>query len=159
MKREKNYRRHESGFSLIELMIVIAIIGILVGVGVPAWKNSVIAGNEAAAINTLLAIAKEQRTLYTRKGEYGTFAQLSAAGALDSRFNTDVPAVSGYTYTMKVTPKAPNQPASFTVNADPQQGGLTSPTGERHFYIDSGSSTVHFNDAQPAGPDDPIPGS
>ena len=159
MKREKNYRLRERGFSLIELMIVIAIIGILVGVGVPAWKSSVIAGNETAAINTLLNIAKEQRTYYTRKGEYGTFAQLVASGALDSRFNTDVPAMSGYNYTMKVTPKAPNQPASFTINADPQQGGIASPTGERHFYIDSGSSTVHFKDDQPAGPDDPIPGS
>ena len=41
--------RKTEGFTLIELMIVIAIIAILIGVGVPAWQSMVRSGNESAA--------------------------------------------------------------------------------------------------------------
>ncbi len=159
MREKQKYHSQERGFSLIELMIVIAIIGILVGVGIPAWKNAVTAGNETAAIKTLQNISTEQRTYYIRRGEYGTFDQLIAAGALDQRFAGETPAMAGYVLTMKVTPKSPTQPPSFTINADPQEGGALAPTGERHFYIDSSSGMIRANIEQPATADDPPPSS
>ncbi len=141
MRIENKYRRVEQGFSLIELMIVIAIIGILVGVGVPMWKNAMIAGNETAAIQTLRTIAAEQRMYYIRHQQYATFDQLKERGALNEKFAGDEPSQNGYVFRMKVTPKAPSQQPSYTVNAEPLDGGLASPTGERSFYIDSNIST------------------
>ena len=66
------------GFTLIELMIVIAIIGILVAVGIPAYQAITRAGNEAAAIKTLQNIAVNQRLYIKQKNgsSYGTFDQL-----------------------------------------------------------------------------------
>ncbi|PYS89245.1 MAG: hypothetical protein DMF64_18200 [Acidobacteria bacterium] len=159
MQRPVKTRRNEHGFSLIELMIVIAIIGILIGIAIPAWRNSVVATNETSAIKTLGTINVEERTYFIRHGNYGTFAQLTEAGALDPRFTSETPTVDGYTYTIKVTPKASNQPPAFSINADPQVAeGLTA-TGKRHFYTGSDVNTVRANETQQAGPQDPPPGS
>lgn len=151
---KQNHKRHlkERGFSLIELMIVIAIIGILVGIGVPAYRAIVRSGNEAAAIKTLQTIAVDQR-LYFKQHQgnaYGTFDQLITDVDLDKRFAGDAPVVSGYIFTMKITPKASGQPAFYTINADPQ----TETTGSNHYYVDANSDTVKVNAQQPAGPDD-----
>jgi prepilin-type N-terminal cleavage/methylation domain-containing protein len=155
---EHNRKRHigARGFSLIELMIVIAIIGILVAVGIPAYQAITRAGNEAAAIKTLQNIAVNQRLYIKQKNgnSYGTFDQLITEVNLDKRFAGDAPVVSGYIFTMKITPKASGQPPFYTINADPQQGEGLGATGRNHYYLDANSDTVKVNDQQPAGPDD-----
>ena len=154
----KLYRRNKSarGFSLIELMIVIAIIGILIGVGVPAWRLMVRRGNETAATQTINTI-KQLQADYSlgHRGEYGTFEQLIKEGALDERFKGDAPVVSGYVFTMKVVPKSSGQPATYTVNADPQSSEGIGATGRRHFYFDPSLSTIRENPEQPATASDP----
>ncbi len=154
----KLYQRNKStgGFSLIELMIVIAIIGILIGVGVPAWRLMVRRGNETAATQTINTI-KQLQADYSlgHRGEYGTFEQLIKEGALDDRFKGDAPVVSGYVFTMKVIPKSSGQPATYTINADPQSSEGIGATGKRHFYFDPSISTIRENPDQPATASDP----
>ena len=154
----KFYQRNKrmGGFSLIELMIVIAIIGILIGVGVPAWRLMVRRGNETAATQTINTI-KQLQADYSlgHRGEYGTFEQLIKEGALDERFKGDAPVVSGYVFTMKVVPKSSGQPATYTINADPQSAEGIGATGRRHFYFDPSLSTIRENPDQPATATDP----
>ena len=156
IRRLQTRRRGERGFSLIELMIVIAIIGILIGVGVPAWKIIIRRGNETSAIQTLETIRKIQADyMMGHRGEYGTFESLIKDGSLDERFAGEKPVVNGYVFTIKVTPKSSNQPATYTVNADPQVADGLAATGKRHFYIDPNVSTIRENAEQPASATDP----
>lgn len=151
-------RKNEAGFNLIELMIVIAIIALLIGVGVPAWQSMVRSGNEATAVQSLTNIRTLQ-TQYASKhnGRFAKdFDELIKSVSLDEKFKGQKPLVNGYNFEMKVEDPSTNKPSFFSVTADPQvDSGLTA-TGTRHFYLDSTTATIKFTEeSRPAKADDP----
>jgi len=135
MRNDHSRRSAERGFSLIELMIVIAIIGILIAVGVTGWKAAVKQANEAAAVKTMRTISEQQMLYYNghNRSTFGTFEEMLKDGMLDTRFSGSTPVVEGYVFTMKVVPKSTSQPASYTIVADPQQSEGVGATGKKPF--------------------------
>lgn len=63
-------RREFKGFSLIELLIAMAIMGILVAVAMPVYTNSVIRSNRAEAKNELMQVASEQERFFSSNNTY-----------------------------------------------------------------------------------------
>lgn len=148
--------RDQRGFNLIELMIVIAIIGLLIGVGSLAWGAMIRAGNETATITTLERLRTFQAQYASRnRGRFGTFDQLRQASGLDDKFTGDAPVVNGYVYTMQITEPSSSAPAKFEVWADPQVATGVTATGSRYFYTSSSVGSTKASDTGRASESDP----
>jgi type IV pilus assembly protein PilA len=99
------------GFSLLELLIVVAIILIIATIAIPSLLRSRQAAQESSAVASLRTINTAEVTyLSSAGGNYGSISDLIAAGLIDSRFTNPV---SGYSFT--VTASGPD----YTANAFP----------------------------------------
>jgi prepilin-type N-terminal cleavage/methylation domain-containing protein len=93
--RPERIRTPGAGFSLLELLIVVAIILIIATIAIPSLVRSRQAANESAAASTLQLFNASQTIYLTATGGFGTVAQLVADGLIDDRF---LSAKSGYVF-------------------------------------------------------------
>jgi prepilin-type N-terminal cleavage/methylation domain-containing protein len=116
LRREEPATKTNRGFSLLELLIVVAIILIIAVIALPSLMRSRQAANESSAISNLRTInSAEVSYLGLAQGTYGRLRDLVGAGLLDSRFMS--PSLSGYIfdvtfsggdYTATATPTSTN---------------------------------------------------
>ena len=157
MKNFSSRLKDQRGFNLIELMIVIAIIGLLIGVGTLAWTAVIRSGNETAAAQMMKNLQTFEAQYASRNhGNFASFDELVAKMGLDDAFKGENPVKNGYVYAIVVVTPSGNTSASYQLQANPQNAEGVSASGVRHYYVDSNLSVVKYTDEnRPAKADDP----
>ena len=118
MIKNDNHKRSNNGFTLMELMIVIAIIGIIAAIALPSYQNYVIRTHRTDASAALLGFSQAMERYFMENNSYlgaaaggadtgapAIFPSQSPIDSGDKSYDLTIQAATGTTYTLRATPR------------------------------------------------------
>jgi type IV pilus assembly protein PilA len=149
--------KNESGFTLVELLIVMSVILIIMAIAIPGMQKAVIRANETSAVSSVRMLSTMENEYSSTYPQHGFACSLAALGGKQGSgaptpesaqlINEDLASgnKSGYTFTItgcnKQTINNVDQYNSYQINAVPNSVGHT---GNRGFCSDE-NGQIHYD--------------
>lgn len=125
-------RNRQSGFSLVELLIVVMVLAILAGIAIPSYLSSVQRAREVACLGYMKQWPQAQIQYYA---QYNKFADTDEILVLDKYIGVGLGTGythQGYDFQIRPIPGDPNMKSGWEGTGSPIGGG----SNKRYFFID-----------------------
>lgn len=112
-------RQRSAGFTLIEVMITVAIVAILASLAIPAYKDYILRGQVVEATNALSALRANMERHFQDNRAYttqGTFTSPCAGSTTAGSFTISCPTLTDTTFTARAQGSGPTSGFTYTIN-------------------------------------------